>query len=66
MPRHAARIADYTRRDPRHVEAFMRDAYPLLDRLSADQFAHAVRAAAAVIDEAGTEKAERLARWLGL
>lgn len=66
MTRHAIRIAQLTSRDPRHVEAHMRAEGRLSQHMGRSEFADEVRYAAAVIDELGEDKSERLARKLGL
>ena len=66
MTAYADLIGTYTQRDPRWVEAYMRIEHPTLDHLSQDQFAAAVRYAAACIDVVGEDKAKQLARTFGL
>jgi hypothetical protein len=52
--------------DPRQIEAFMRLEYSTLDHLSPAVFKREVKIAAACIDEAGAEMAERVAKSVGL
>ena len=60
-------IAEHvTDTDPRHVEAWMRVAHPTLDGLGPRRFGDEVEIAIALIDRAGTDQSEALARSFGL
>ena len=52
--------------DPRHVEAWMRVEHPTLDAVGARRFREEVEIALGLIDSAGTEQSEALARSFGL
>lgn len=52
--------------DPRHVEGYLRVAYPTLDHLSASEFAFKVKMSCYCINEAGKKMAETVAKSYGL
>ncbi len=52
--------------EPRHIEGFIRIAYPTLNSLSQGEFEHEVSVAIICADRAGREGAEELARSFGL
>ncbi len=52
--------------NPRHVEAWMRVEHPTLDALDRRQFESEVGIAITLIDHAGLEQSEALARSFGL
>lgn len=52
--------------NPRHIEAYMRLEYASLDHLGLDGFKYETSVALECIEYDGTEKAERIARSLGL
>lgn len=63
---YAELIAQYTGRNPRHIEAWMRLEHGTLDGLSRAQFRREVKIAESCIDAAGDDKSEELAQGLGL
>jgi hypothetical protein len=52
--------------DGRHIEAWMRSEHGTLDGLGPRRFRDEVEVAIALIDRAGTEQSEALARSFGL
>lgn len=63
---YSERIAAFSDRDPRHVEAWMRVAHGTLDQLDLADFESEICVANACIEEAGDAESEYLALSYGL